>query len=690
MTPEAFQKALTSDSWPHPLTPNFLYDRMFAFYDTNNDGLIDFEEFLQGLAYLRQPARRMNLSRVFQGYDVDGDGHVSRKDFMRMLSAKYAIHKTLINDMVATEEGLIMRDARHQRSNQPLSAGFTDADVPLGESRRPRNKPRDRFGEMQNVQGVFGNTTLPDGGTEMDLSFWNAVFDRYGRPRRVAELHPQFQSSLEARLEARSRFTGSESLAVGQDGSSDDRRFLVATDSRGTRGRQRSSVALEDRWRQDLDSARVKSTHTGDSESNARGSSPSRLSEHILELGKAYEVPEAEKDFGSEVLFQVVQEGFNELLDPLFKAKESMAAKVRASRREREERRLEIEQHKARERAFQEELTAGSEVDPLLAMANMARSYHPNGSSPSSRALADLSTGRQSSFTGATTRPRLQDAESPMLRSTAPSPSPLLSPTPVTAQVQVPALSPIDIARSLQEGALPTDEASLENLETSIRRQPLTELLEAAGYSVASPVENDTNAVVESSSQEASATLDRSTELHMPTSSNNGDITSSQEPAEPTLPHNRPARAAPDTARPAGSPMHLSPSLPATPLPRHGDGTSASEPRPQATWTRPYSPTATLVREARSEPARLDSLYDDFPDEKPTSATEPVSEDAEQPPSSIEWLIALDDEEAQIVARGGPGRINLAELEDAVRRDRVEGEGRLQGLVESWLEWAAF
>lgn len=149
----AFNKAMSSDKWPVPLEPNFLFDRMFNFYDTDNNSLIGFEEFLHGLAYLRQPpgysgGKRKNMGKVFKGYDVDGDGLLARADFMRMFSAKYAVQRHIIRDVVAAEEAeLVSQTLDVVRSSQPISAAFTGEDVPYGERRIPTMKNRDIFGD---------------------------------------------------------------------------------------------------------------------------------------------------------------------------------------------------------------------------------------------------------------------------------------------------------------------------------------------------------------------------------------------------------------------------------------------------------------------------------------------------------------------------------------------------------------
>lgn len=146
----AFNRAMTSDRWPAGLATNAMYDRMFAFYDTDTNGLIGFTEFVNGMAYLRGPKRFASLRRTIQGYDLDGDGYVSRADFLRILRAKHIIQTQLISDQVEFQE-----DERVQasmdvlRSSQPISSIFAEEQIPPGERRHPRGKYPDEFGDLQ-------------------------------------------------------------------------------------------------------------------------------------------------------------------------------------------------------------------------------------------------------------------------------------------------------------------------------------------------------------------------------------------------------------------------------------------------------------------------------------------------------------------------------------------------------------
>ena len=675
----AFTKAMTAETWPHPLQPNFLYDRMFDYYDTSRDDLIDFGEFVRGMAYLLLPAKRGSMERVFRGYDADNDGFVSRSDFMRMLSAKYAIHKTIILDHIGWEKSRpygLPDEAEIVRSTQPLSSAFNDMDIPGGEVRRPRNKPIDSFGDSQIAEGggLFARTILPDGESDMDLSFWNAVFDRYGRPNRLSDLHPNFNESLEGRAQARQRYTGSELLSVGEDGAQDSDRYLVATDSRRRRGPLFNREPLQDQWRQDLEDAR-NGRLSGETRTNGGVESQSAHSQtNSLERGMAYDVPASEKDFGNEVIFQVVQEGFNEMLDPLFKPKEGLAAQVRATAEERRKYRFEIDELKKAKEEFRKELKAGSEIDPLFAtaMASYSDEIPPatNGLPGHDPAL------RQSAFENAIARVTPRNTGTPLP----------LPPSSIAVQQQEPRSDrhtpstdeQAEISQLIRENLIPVDEASLEDMESSIRSRPLEELLESAGYSIASPIEERSSPLTAQSGNSA-----YSDPAHY-------EVSITETTTDPTLPQNRSNVEASNEEGSAPTPMHLSPSSPRTPPP------------PEPLQELPETPQAAIT--SGESAANAEDIQDASfsTTDTGTSASAETGTDAE--PSSAEdnseafgqpsagrlhYLAMVDAEEAEIRSRGGPGRLNLNELEDIVLKDQREG-GALRGLVESWLEWAAF
>ena len=141
---------IPSTTLRHP-APNLIYDRMFAYYDTNGDGLIGFGEFVTGLASLRSKNQDEKMKRVFQGYDIDCDGYVSRSDFLRMFRAYYALTRELTREMVTgMEEEAVEAGVQPEiiMSSQPLSSAFAVVIPTESRSRAGQGKARDSYGDL--------------------------------------------------------------------------------------------------------------------------------------------------------------------------------------------------------------------------------------------------------------------------------------------------------------------------------------------------------------------------------------------------------------------------------------------------------------------------------------------------------------------------------------------------------------
>ena len=137
MDRKTFERCLVPTAgYRHP-APNLIHDRMFAFYDTNHDDLIGFEEYLHGVSYKR---RKDKLKRTFDGYDVDGDGFVNRRDFLRMFRAYYVSYKQMHRDTVEGLDDYMMTNVEVQQlvnGRQPISSLFgRDQRIPDAEGGR--------------------------------------------------------------------------------------------------------------------------------------------------------------------------------------------------------------------------------------------------------------------------------------------------------------------------------------------------------------------------------------------------------------------------------------------------------------------------------------------------------------------------------------------------------------------------
>ncbi|CAD6499663.1 BgTH12-03771 [Blumeria graminis f. sp. triticale] len=155
MDRKTFERCLVPTGGYRQSGPCLIFDRMFAFYDTNKDDLIGFAEFLHGLAYRK---KKNKWKKIFEGYDIDEDGYVDRKDFLRMFRSYYALYRSMHVDMLEgmTAQHMSSVDAhRLVGSRQPLSSAF-------GQDGRFPRAPDLRTGEGKNFQ-PNGDLEIVDG-----------------------------------------------------------------------------------------------------------------------------------------------------------------------------------------------------------------------------------------------------------------------------------------------------------------------------------------------------------------------------------------------------------------------------------------------------------------------------------------------------------------------------------------------
>ncbi|KIW98839.1 uncharacterized protein Z519_00502 [Cladophialophora bantiana CBS 173.52] len=419
-----------------PSPANLIYDRIFAFYDTDQNGLITFDEYIRGLARLQDKSRYARLKRIFEGYDLDSDGYVDRKDFLRMFRAYYALSKELSREMINTQEDFgyneeEIREVVH--GSQPISAAFGGGTLYGHESRTGQGKERQADGDLQLSNGTSG-VLQPDGDMSGDRAraIGNAALGGRTRnhPFRSFRQEPPedeplmllpigsnfMQSGMEQDEVTEEELTGPDAPlqtytwppirtpepqditeALGQEVPLDEitdpvdrTRVLFAQsqrlDAEGDRAEEISRArAVEERWRRrqfyldreegltrppgytEPDSSDEEddlSEHKKNGRNDAsprRASMASRSSSKVRfddsaidgdyetrsnassrsipvnERWGGYELGQAEADIGKDILYQAVQQGFNELLDVLFKDAEDehMAAKQTAVDRHR-------------------------------------------------------------------------------------------------------------------------------------------------------------------------------------------------------------------------------------------------------------------------------------------------------------------------------------------------------------------
>lgn len=397
----AFDKCFVPHMSSRPPPPNLILDRMFAFYDTNHDGLIGFGEFVKGLSCLTKMGVQERCRKLFDGYDINGDGYVDRKDFLRMFRAFYALTKEMTRDVIESmdedqrrELGIEAEGRQIVASSQPVSAAFAGRYQP-GErwARTGEGKTRDENGDdVVQDEGPTIRECPEDTGDKNEAVADMAESVAYGPNARG----PFPQAKIEEMMEEETRNIWPPASATIQDVEDalhrsapleeiedpDERekvreaairRLINAAQSqqdvrdRGVHHRwqrqqfyldeedgalppvsfeQDETVETQPPSRRSRSSSKVRFQDDLATEEDHENRSATSMSSRSIPVGESwggYEVPEAEKYVGREILYQVAQESLNELLDPVFLQREDLAIIARRTKRERELHRSQID-----------------------------------------------------------------------------------------------------------------------------------------------------------------------------------------------------------------------------------------------------------------------------------------------------------------------------------------------------------
>lgn len=210
MDRKTFERCLVPSGGYRHAAPNLIHDRMFAFYDTNNDGLISFYEFLHGLSYRK---RKDKLRKIFEGYDMDRDGLVNRRDFLRFFRAYYVLYKQMHKDILQGLDDQVLSSVEtHQlvTNRQPISSYFGR------EGRLPRADTRRMMGGKY-IDHVTGEVRVADGVDGVVAEDRPLTADREGL---LSLLHTRssFRANGEGILEERFYASGDDSGDENDDG----------------------------------------------------------------------------------------------------------------------------------------------------------------------------------------------------------------------------------------------------------------------------------------------------------------------------------------------------------------------------------------------------------------------------------------------------------------------------------------
>ncbi|EDU50153.1 FRQ1 Ca2+-binding protein EF-Hand superfamily [Pyrenophora tritici-repentis] len=308
--------------------PNLVYDRIFAYYDTDKNGLIGFDEWVKGLDGMHTTDIDVKARIVFNGYDIDGDGYISRKDILRIFRAFFAIEKEATHNHIRElSDDLTVRNALDTiQSSQPLGSAFPPR------SMNGSNAPNARLQEKQENADTPNSPLLENHTDVAERDEILRAFDSH----YITPGHPWDGSETDivsARWARRQYYIDEEEgLARPNEVEMSHLDNQEANDEVD----QAPAQVLNDeqrRYRDSRSSSRVRFQDDIEIETRSNASS----SRPVGERWGGYDIPEPEQNLSNEVLYQITQQGFNEMLDPLFLEKEDMAMDAHETRSKRRE-----------------------------------------------------------------------------------------------------------------------------------------------------------------------------------------------------------------------------------------------------------------------------------------------------------------------------------------------------------------
>ncbi|KAK8016978.1 hypothetical protein PG993_015167 [Apiospora rasikravindrae] len=229
-----------------------------------------------------------------------------------------------LNDIIAS---ISRDDPSHRRAEDDDSASSDDQDHSSPDGDAERAEPEIRFGDSRgSIRYINGTNRRAATITRVPHPTGSASSQRLGNERRR---RVQARRQLLERWKRRQFYLDVEEGASPPQGWDENDDVLeslngVAESSKSAQPapspRSRSSSKV--RFVEDTDDFDIRSN-------------PSTSSRSVPERWGGMEIPDAERDAGKEILYQVTQQAFNELLDDIFKKAEDLAIRCAETRAER-------------------------------------------------------------------------------------------------------------------------------------------------------------------------------------------------------------------------------------------------------------------------------------------------------------------------------------------------------------------
>ncbi|KAF2192295.1 hypothetical protein K469DRAFT_716805 [Zopfia rhizophila CBS 207.26] len=687
--------------------PNLIYDRIFAYYDTDHNGLIGFEELIKGLDGMHSRDPKIKLRIVFNGYDVDGDGYISRKDVLRIFRAYYAIEKEATRNYIAetTDELSVGGALDTIHSSQPLGSAFTQH-IPNRTSINPRLQQKSAD-EVEDSHPTVGEDIEDVADREEILEITD--------PRYHIQNNTSVQSSSQIPHDRavrerwnRRQFYVDEEEGLSRPEGVEDPPPSYENEEQSDGAEEIAPKSERGLTRSSRSSSRVRFQDDVDVETRSNASTSSRP---IGERWGGYEIPEPEKDLGKEVLYQITQQAFNELLNPLFQEKEDMAMDAFATRVER--RKLAAQVHEILEE-FKREKDINITVVDLGMFGYIRRLVTYVTTMQEGRDL--LNRLKTSQLTRSEARARisamLSAAESEVVHSSRTWPDGW-EPKPV--ELWNAKLSRLQLRNEFEavmlDLATENEWLPSDNIkpETPIKNaEPASQIIDILPYrdptmpqfrpnSLAdirppTPADETSRSVSGDSYSDASSgpVYDR---VHLLSLENNGFVHHTDAKGPFFIFEAFDYQSSSDASVPLSSPTSTAPSMPQLVPPQfHPLPNRSTAPSPPVAPPMPDDPTIFLLWintddlsiHAEPRPVSHTSSWEQENSYSPLDRKIRRIAAVPESPLHLALLASLEAVEQEISERKGPGLLSHAEFEE-----KVMGEGRLR-FLEVWMDWVSF